>query len=265
MNNNNEYNNAEIANNEAMNKGNEAMNEGNEGTGSVNNEGSTNNERTGSANNKMNKMNEMNEMTEMNEMNETNNIRNTTGNKNNNNKNKTKKNNNNRENKLTLNNNLYKETNETNTNVNNSDNNITTVESLTNNNENKNSTKDLMSSMNRLCMNLINHQIVLKLFHFQTDTYGAHKASDAYIETYAKNMDKFLEVAQGIYGKVTLKKYSVSGSSHTNENIEKHLNGMVIYLREKINDILDNNTELINIRDELISDLEQLKYLLTFK
>ena len=34
-------------------------------------------------------------------------------------------------------------------------------------------------------MNLLNHQIVLKLFHFQTTTYGAHKASDAYLEKYA--------------------------------------------------------------------------------
>ena len=78
-------------------------------------------------------------------------------------------------------------------------------------------------------------------------------------------MDRFLEVAQGIYGKVTLNKYAVSGSSHTNENINKHLNGMIIYFKNKIDDILGENTELINLRDELLSELEQLKYLLTFK
>jgi hypothetical protein len=102
------------------------------------------------------------------------------------------------------------------------------------NNENKN--KNKMEVLNKLAMNLLNHQIVLKLFHFQTDTYGAHIASDAYIETYAKNMDKFLEVAQGIYGKVTLKKYSVSGSSHTIENIEKPIKSITYY---KVNDLLD--------------------------
>jgi len=120
-------------------------------------------------------------------------------------------------------------------------------------------------SLNRLCMNLLNHQIVIKLFHFQTQLFGAHKASDAYIEKYANTLDKFLEVAQGIYGKITLKKYSLAGSSHSDDNIMKHINGMIMYWREKIDDILGNYTDLINIRDELVGDAEQLKYLLSFK
>ena len=78
-------------------------------------------------------------------------------------------------------------------------------------------------------------------------------------------MDQFLEVAQGIYGKVSLSRYAVSGTTHKNETIHVHLNGMILYLQTKINTILDNNTDLINLRDELLSDLEQLKYLLTFK
>ena len=63
-----------------------------------------------------------------------------------------------------------------------------------------------MNNVNKLTMNLLNHQVVLKLFHFQTETYGSHKASDEYLEKYALIMDKFLEIAQGIYGKITLKK-----------------------------------------------------------
>ena len=113
-------------------------------------------------------------------------------------------------------------------------------------------------------MNLLNHQVVVKLFHFQTNTYGSHKASDSYLEKYANNMDRFLEVLQGVYGKITLKKYMISGISHSNENINNHLNGIIIYLEKKINDILGEHTEIINIRDELLSELEQFKYLLTF-
>ena len=114
-------------------------------------------------------------------------------------------------------------------------------------------------------MNLFNHQVVLKLFHFQTELYGAHKASDAYLEKFAQTMDKFLEIAQGIYGRITIKKYTLSGSSHTDANIVRHLDGVITLLREKIDDLLDNYTDLINVRDELVGDAEQLKYLLTFK
>ena len=142
---------------------------------------------------------------------------------------------------------------------------MTNVISQTETNIKSNSNTEKRISLNRLCMNLLNHQIVMKLYHFQTQQYGAHKASDAYIEKYAGMLDKFLEVAQGIYGKVTLKKYSLAGSSHTDENIIKHINGMITYWKNKINDILDDNTDLINIRDELVADADQLKYLLTFK
>ena len=160
---------------------------------------------------------------------------------------------------------------------NNNENNITKVESLTNNNSNNNNnsnskknmtmnnTKQIKKELNEICMNLLNHQIVMKLFHFQTTTYGAHKASDAYLEKFAGLMDQFLEVAQGIYGKVSLSRYAVSGNTHKNETINTHLNGMITYLKTKINTILSNYTELINLRDELLSDLEQLKYLLTFQ
>ena len=196
-------------------------------------------------------------------------LKNKNNNKYNNNKNNNNKNNNNKLSTDT-NNNKNENGNENKNNGNNGNNNnetTTNVESQTESEtpKNTNINSETRTSINRLVMNLLNHQIVLKLFHFQTEKYGAHKASDAYLEKYANTMDKFLEVAQGIYGKVTLKKYTLSGSSHTDENIVKHLNGIITYMREKIDDVLDEYTELINIRDELVGDAEQLKYLLTFK
>jgi hypothetical protein len=125
--------------------------------------------------------------------------------------------------------------------------------------------KNIMRSLNKVAMNLLNHQIVMKLFHFQTELYGAHKASDSYLEKFAATMDKFLEIAQGIYGRLTIKKFKLEGSSHTDENIMKHIEGIITLLRTRIDDVLDNYTDLINVRDELVGDAEQLKYLLSFK
>lgn len=131
--------------------------------------------------------------------------------------------------------------------------------------DNNSETKSEIRSLNKVAMNLLNHQIVMKLFHFQTELYGAHKASDAYLEKFALTMDKFLEIAQGIYGRITIKKYTLNGTSHTDENIVKHLEAIINLLRKDIDDILSNYTDLINVRDELVGDAEQLKYLLTFK
>jgi DNA-binding ferritin-like protein len=131
--------------------------------------------------------------------------------------------------------------------------------------ENKQIDKNTMLSLNKLTINLLNYQVVLKLYHFQTELYGSHKTIDSYLDKYAQTMDKFLEIAQGIYGKITIKKYKFNGSSHTDENIIKQLDGMIYLLRTKINNILGTYTDLINVRDELVGDIEQLKYLLRFK
>ena len=132
------------------------------------------------------------------------------------------------------------------------------------NTKNANKNKKQMDSLNQVCINMFNHYISMKLYHFQTLHYGAHKTSDSYIEHYLGLMDRFLEVAQGIYGKVNLKKYDIKGSSHDDTNIFNHINGFIKYLSTGMDDVLDNRTDLINIRDELLSEANQLKYLLTF-
>lgn len=130
--------------------------------------------------------------------------------------------------------------------------------------KNKNINKKQVDSLNQLAINMFNHYIAMKLYHFQTENYSAHKTSDTYIEKFLELKDRFLEVAQGIYGKINLKKYDIKGSSHNDENIFNHINGYIKYLNTGINDVLDDRTDLLNIRDELLSEANQLKYLLTF-
>ena len=48
------------------------------------------------------------------------------------------------------------------------------------------------------------HQLEIKMYHFQTKLYGAHKASDMYHGGFLEKMDKFLEAAQGIAGQTKL-------------------------------------------------------------
>jgi hypothetical protein len=130
--------------------------------------------------------------------------------------------------------------------------------------KNKNVNKKQVDSLNQLAINMFNHYIAMKLYHFQTENYSAHKTSDGYIEKFLELKDRFLEVAQGIYGKINLKKYDIKGSSHNDENIFNHINGYIKYLNTSINEVLGDRTDLINIRDEMLSEANQLKYLLTF-
>lgn len=107
------------------------------------------------------------------------------------------------------------------------------------------------------------HQIKLKMYHFQTKKYGAHKASDSYLDKLASNFDKFMEVAQGAFGKVETNKININVITIDDNNIYEELDNYINILR-KLDGSLKDYSELLNIRDELVADAIQLKYLLSF-
>lgn len=106
------------------------------------------------------------------------------------------------------------------------------------------------------------HYIVLKMYHFQTKRYGAHKASDGYLTKLLVSMDQFMEVAQGVVGQVRTKQISVNVSMVTDENVTKELDTFV----DIVNDArFKGHPELHAIADTLVTDAQQLKYLLLFR
>ena len=108
------------------------------------------------------------------------------------------------------------------------------------------------------------HQLQLKMFHFQTKGYGSHKASDEYLSKFEGNLDKFMEVAQGAFGRLNMKEMDLKFTIVDDNTIFTELDKFIKILRG-YDEFLNKNTELLNIRDEIVSDAEQLKYLLTFK
>lgn len=108
------------------------------------------------------------------------------------------------------------------------------------------------------------HQMQLKMFHFQTKGYGAHKASDSYSETFADNFDKFMEVSQGTFGRLETNNISLSFDTLTDETIAIELDKFIDLMRQ-LDAYLIRNSDLLNIRDEMVGNAQQLKYLLTFK
>ncbi len=108
------------------------------------------------------------------------------------------------------------------------------------------------------------HQLKIKMYHFQTEKYGAHKACDSYLETFEINLDKFMEVGQGIVGKFTTKSISLKFDTLNDNTINGELNGFIKKLKA-LDGILGKHMELLNLRDDMIGNAEQFKYLLTFK
>jgi hypothetical protein len=110
----------------------------------------------------------------------------------------------------------------------------------------------------------------VKLYHWKTYSYATHKATDELYGKLNENVDHFIEVLLGKTGQridlmnvktLPLKDYS---------SVEPFKKDIDSYKRFLID--LDNNpalqsmsnTDLYNIRDELLGNLNQFLYLLTF-
>lgn len=109
------------------------------------------------------------------------------------------------------------------------------------------------------------HYIVIKLFHFQTASGFKHSKIDKYTGTFLANFDTFMEIFQGLFGTIDTKQIKIDVKARTEDNIVKHFDEMIDFLRDLRADGQKLPTELATIRDQMIGDLQQLKYLFTFQ
>ena len=113
--------------------------------------------------------------------------------------------------------------------------------------------------------------MAIKLYHWKTHSYATHKATDELNDKLHENVDSFVEVLLGKRGdrvNLTNKKSISLRDYRYPEEFKRELEKFKSYLVG-----LDNcaalksmsNSDLFNIRDEMLSNVNQFLYLLTFK
>lgn len=104
----------------------------------------------------------------------------------------------------------------------------------------------------------------LKLHHWQTRVYARHIATDKIIEELDKAIDSFVEVYLGKYGRsrLTGKNASITLHNLTEAGATRLIQSSIKYLQGSLTRSLkEQDTDLINLRDEMIAHLNQLLYL----
>lgn len=108
----------------------------------------------------------------------------------------------------------------------------------------------------------------LKLYHWQTRLYSRHKASDEVLAKLDELIDKYVEVYIGKYGRPKL---DSSTNTTTVQNLSegsvvKYIHKYIAYMNEPlVKRLKANDTDLLNLRDEMVGELNQLLYLFTLK
>jgi hypothetical protein len=110
----------------------------------------------------------------------------------------------------------------------------------------------------------------LKIYHWQTTSFSEHEALDMAYESFDKLIDQFVEVYQGTFGRIK----SGSGSflvelenlQTESPQLQEKIDQWIAYLKSFNNDAdLNDKSDLLNIRDEMLATLNKLKYLITLR
>jgi len=129
----------------------------------------------------------------------------------------------------------------------------------------------LMSFEKDITVRFLEILIMVKLYHWKTYSYATHKATDELYKSLNSNIDKFIEVLLGKAGnRINLmgKKNISLIDLNSPERLRAEINSFKIYLVSITNSPalrFMSNTDLFNIRDEILGNLNQFLYLLTFK
>jgi len=107
-------------------------------------------------------------------------------------------------------------------------------------------------------------QLNIKMYHWTTESYANHKATDEVLEKLSDLIDSFVEKYMGAFSRPVMKAGSVVPIQNmTKTKYVKLLKQAQDYLRGDLEKIVSKNSELLNIRDELLGELDQGLYFAT--
>lgn len=113
----------------------------------------------------------------------------------------------------------------------------------------------------------INLQNQIRIFHWQTKSYSEHKSLGSLYEGLDPLIDEFVEV---YFGKNGIRKasetFNVSLANYGDATPVAVIDDAISFLITELPTLLESeDTELLNIRDEMVALLNQTKYLMTLK
>ena len=113
--------------------------------------------------------------------------------------------------------------------------------------------------------------LLIKLYHWKTYSYASHKATDDLYSKLNENMDKFMEVLLGKTGmridlirQKTLPLYDLNNMGELIKKVNEFKKYLVNLHNHKAMRAM-SNSDLMTIRDDILADMNQFLYLLSFK
>ena len=113
--------------------------------------------------------------------------------------------------------------------------------------------------------NLLTLHNQLKIHHWQTKSYAEHQALGGAYDEFSGLIDEFIEVFMGKYGRIESRDgFKIELGNYKEMSVTDFVDKYIDYLVNELpKGLEESDTDLLNIRDEMLGGLNKLKYLLT--
>lgn len=141
----------------------------------------------------------------------------------------------------------------------------TTIKNRTRRVEKNGLSENLKTNIVEIFLGMLN---TVKLYHWKTHSFAEHKATDELYSSLNEHIDSFVEIA---LGKDESRLKTIHKSIQAFNDKKKHDFKARVYEYRRflisMNDSLDKSrdTDLLNVRDEILGDINKFLYLLTLQ
>jgi hypothetical protein len=113
---------------------------------------------------------------------------------------------------------------------------------------------------------LMNFSNQVKLYHWKTKSYARHKATCKFLELFNENVDRIVETFMGARDTRVNDKFTLKFKSLDEKNVVEYVKNFRDFLQKEFNKHVEkSDTDLLNIRDEILADVNRMLYLFTLK
>mgnify|MGYP003342297825 FL=1 len=114
---------------------------------------------------------------------------------------------------------------------------------------------------------MVEMQTQLRFLHWQTKSYAKHQAYGGLYGDLDELIDDFVEACMGKHGRPSYEGgYTIQGQDLSEISVQNFIDGVCVFLIE-LTQVFDpkEDSDLLNLRDEMLGGFNKLKYLLTLE
>jgi hypothetical protein len=106
----------------------------------------------------------------------------------------------------------------------------------------------------------------IKLYHWQTHSYARHKATDDVLSALDETIDTYVETYMGKYGRprMSTRNNTVRVMNMSEKSAVRFIKECIAYIQGPlVKRLKPTDTDLMNLRDEMLGELNKILYLFT--